>query len=127
MVWRHGSALGASQEGPGTWFARAAAIGAATLNPALGLKGGPLRPELTIDALGVSAIFLLSGLGLPLNELTSAAMNVKLNAFIQLLNLGAYPVLVKLGCMVLSRWRAAAAEQQRVAAPRPATASLNSH
>ena len=58
---------------------------------------------------GILAIFLLSGLGLPLNELTAAAMNLKLNGLIQLVNLAAYPVLVKLGCVALAKWKAASA------------------
>lgn len=69
-------------------------IALAWAEPRFGLKGGPLRPELTIDAFGVSAIFLLSGLGLPVSDLVSAAANWKLNIVIQTLNLGVTPFIV---------------------------------
>uniref|UniRef100_A0A8C7FRC0 Solute carrier family 10 member 7 n=1 Tax=Oncorhynchus kisutch TaxID=8019 RepID=A0A8C7FRC0_ONCKI len=41
-----------------------AAIVSAKLQPAVGLKGGPLRPEFTITYVAVSAIFFNSGLSL---------------------------------------------------------------
>ncbi|XP_069098721.1 sodium/bile acid cotransporter 7 isoform X4 [Pleurodeles waltl] len=39
-------------------------IGAAKLQPAIGEKGGPLMPEITITYIAVSAIFFNSGLSL---------------------------------------------------------------
>jgi len=68
-------------------------IGLAALNPALGARGGPLKPELTVDTLVVACIFLLSGLALPTNELKSAAANIKLNSAIQGFNLLLFPLL----------------------------------
>jgi sodium/bile acid cotransporter 7 len=61
----------------------AGAIAASAVNPALGLRGGPLKPELTVETLSVSLIFLLSGLSLPSSDLRGAATNVKLNALVQ--------------------------------------------
>ncbi|XP_019337061.1 sodium/bile acid cotransporter 7 isoform X3 [Alligator mississippiensis] len=40
------------------------AIAAAKLQPAVGAKGGPLKPEITITYIAVSAIFFNSGLSL---------------------------------------------------------------
>ncbi|TFJ82839.1 hypothetical protein NSK_005846 [Nannochloropsis salina CCMP1776] len=69
------------------------AIVLARYNPHFGRIGGPLAPEWTVNTVGVSVIFLLSGLSLKLQELTSAAKDFKLNAAIQAFNLGAGPLL----------------------------------
>ncbi|EWM21704.1 sodium bile acid cotransporter 7, partial [Nannochloropsis gaditana] len=69
------------------------AIVLARYNPHFGRIGGPLAPEWTVNTVGVSVIFLLSGLSLQLQELTSAAKDFKLNAAIQAFNLGAGPLL----------------------------------
>ena len=71
-----------------------AAIAAAGLNPAFGLRGGPLRPEITVEAFAVSLIFLLNGIALPSSELAAAAGNLKLNVFTQSLNLIVAPLLL---------------------------------
>ena len=60
-----------------------AAIGAAYLNPALGMRGGPLKVELVVDKVAVMLIFLLSGLSLQFSELKAAVTNTKLNGLIQ--------------------------------------------
>ncbi|XP_024063367.1 sodium/bile acid cotransporter 7 isoform X3 [Trachemys scripta elegans] len=39
-------------------------IAVAKLEPAIGVKGGPLKPEITITYIAVSAIFFNSGLSL---------------------------------------------------------------
>ncbi|XP_071609817.1 sodium/bile acid cotransporter 7 isoform X8 [Heliangelus exortis] len=39
-------------------------IAVARLEPAVGVKGGPLKPEITITYIAVSAIFFNSGLSL---------------------------------------------------------------
>lgn len=62
-------------------------------NPQIGRISGPLKPEFTINTIGVSLIFLLSGLSLKVQELASAAKDFKLNAAIQTFNLGAGPLL----------------------------------
>ncbi|XP_031444725.1 sodium/bile acid cotransporter 7 isoform X3 [Phasianus colchicus] len=48
------------------WFIAGIAlvIAAARLEPAVGVKGGPLKPEITITYIAVSAIFFNSGLSL---------------------------------------------------------------
>ncbi|XP_041723962.1 sodium/bile acid cotransporter 7 isoform X4 [Coregonus clupeaformis] len=48
-----------------------AVIVSAKLQPAFGVKGGPLRPEFTITYVAVSTIFFNSGLSLKTEELTS--------------------------------------------------------
>jgi hypothetical protein len=72
----------------------AAAISSAALYPSLGVHGGPLKPEVTVDAIGVALIFLLNGFSLPTSELTSAARDLKLNGLIQGFNLGVIPFAV---------------------------------
>uniref|UniRef100_A0AAZ3R0K1 Sodium/bile acid cotransporter n=1 Tax=Oncorhynchus tshawytscha TaxID=74940 RepID=A0AAZ3R0K1_ONCTS len=69
-----------------------AAIVSAKLQPAVGLKGGPLRPEFTITYVAVSAIFFNSGLSLKTEELTSALLHVKLHLFVQSFTLVFFPV-----------------------------------
>ena len=56
------------------------------------MKGGPLRPEVTLDRWGVALIFLISGLGLRTAELRAAATHWRLNALAQAYSLGAMPL-----------------------------------
>lgn len=51
--------------------------------PWVGMKGGPLKPELTIKYIAVSTIFFNSGLSLKTDELTTALKQVKVHLFIQ--------------------------------------------
>jgi sodium/bile acid cotransporter 7 len=71
-----------------------ATIAVAAACPSLGVRGGPIKPEVTIDAFAVSLIFLLNGLSLPSSELAAAAANIKLNGFTQFMNLAVAPLLV---------------------------------
>jgi hypothetical protein len=64
--------------------------------PDMGRDGGLLRPELFIGEYGAASIFLISGLGLALADLTSAASNGRLNALIQSVTFVAWPFLVGL-------------------------------
>ena len=76
-------------------LAMAVAVGLARLAPSLGAKGGPLRPEVTVDKLATSALFVLSGLALPLRDIRRAATTGwRLIAVVQLFSLGAMPLLV---------------------------------
>jgi hypothetical protein len=68
-------------------------VGFARAFPALGKNGGVLRPELFIGQFGVTLIFLLSGLSLELSDLAQAAGNFKLNALVQFVTFGAWPLL----------------------------------
>ncbi|CAM9317361.1 unnamed protein product, partial [Phaeothamnion confervicola] len=68
-----------------------AAIFIAALYPNLGLTGGPLRPELTVNLFGVAVIFLISGLSLRLSQLATAATNFKSNLFIQCFSYALFP------------------------------------
>ena len=72
------------------------AVSLARSYPELGRDGGLLRPELFIGEYGATSIFLLSGLGLKLADLTSAASNGRLNALIQSVTFAAWPFLVGL-------------------------------
>ncbi|XP_053559691.1 sodium/bile acid cotransporter 7 isoform X2 [Bombina bombina] len=75
---------------------------AAKLEPSVGEKGGPLKPEITITYIAVSAIFFNSGLSLKTEELTSALMHVKLHLFVQIFTLVFFPTAIWLFLQVLS-------------------------
>uniref|UniRef100_A0A8D0GN31 Sodium/bile acid cotransporter 7 n=1 Tax=Sphenodon punctatus TaxID=8508 RepID=A0A8D0GN31_SPHPU len=77
-------------------------ITVAKLEPAIGVKGGPLKPEITITYIAVSAIFFNSGLSLKTEELTSALMHVKLHLFVQIFTLAFFPTAIWLFLQVLS-------------------------
>ncbi|GAB5354708.1 hypothetical protein AAMO2058_000142400 [Amorphochlora amoebiformis] len=66
----------------------------AKLAPWVGVKGGPLKPEITVKYFGVGLIFLMSGLSLKTEELRKAAMNVKVHAVIQGFSLLFTPLMV---------------------------------
>ncbi|XP_075786112.1 sodium/bile acid cotransporter 7 isoform X7 [Pelodiscus sinensis] len=86
------------------WFILGIAlvIAVAKLEPAWGAKGGPLKPEITITYIAVSAIFFNSGLSLKTEELTSALMHVKLHLFVQIFTLVFFPTAIWLFLQVLS-------------------------
>ncbi|XP_021251136.1 sodium/bile acid cotransporter 7 isoform X2 [Numida meleagris] len=77
-------------------------IAAARLEPAVGVKGGPLKPEITITYIAVSAIFFNSGLSLKTEELTSALMHVRLHLFVQIFTLVFFPTAIWLFLQLLS-------------------------
>ncbi|KAM9142741.1 sodium/bile acid cotransporter 7 isoform 5-T5 [Pangshura tecta] len=77
-------------------------IAVARLAPAVGAKGGPLKPEITITYIAVSAIFFNSGLSLKTEELTSALMHVKLHLFVQIFTLAFFPTAIWLFLQALS-------------------------
>ncbi|XP_032620767.1 sodium/bile acid cotransporter 7 isoform X2 [Chelonoidis abingdonii] len=77
-------------------------IAVAKLEPAVGAKGGPLKPEITITYIAVSAIFFNSGLSLKTEELTSALMHVKLHLFVQIFTLVFFPTAIWLFLQALS-------------------------
>ncbi|XP_029458690.1 sodium/bile acid cotransporter 7 isoform X4 [Rhinatrema bivittatum] len=70
--------------------------------PAIGEKGGPLVPEITITYIAVSAIFFNSGLSLKTEELTRALMHVKLHLFVQTFTLVFFPSAIWLFLKLLS-------------------------
>lgn len=59
------------------------AIALAAAYPALGKKGGPLAPEVTVKYFVVSLIFFNSGISLRASELAAAVKNLKLYAVVQ--------------------------------------------
>uniref|UniRef100_A0AAY4C298 Sodium/bile acid cotransporter n=1 Tax=Denticeps clupeoides TaxID=299321 RepID=A0AAY4C298_9TELE len=66
----------------------------AKVEPRVGLKGGALRPEVTISYVAVSLIFFNSGLSLKTEELTSALLHVRLHVFVQSFTLIFFPFAV---------------------------------
>uniref|UniRef100_U3JSF6 Solute carrier family 10 member 7 n=1 Tax=Ficedula albicollis TaxID=59894 RepID=U3JSF6_FICAL len=74
----------------------------ARLEPGVGVKGGPLKPEITITYIAVSAIFFNSGLSLKTEELTSALMHVKLHLFVQIFTLVFFPTAIWVFLQMLS-------------------------
>lgn len=66
----------------------------AKVHPSFGVKGGPLKPEITISYIAVSLIFFNSGLSLKSEELTSALFHIRLHLFIQSFTLVFFPVSV---------------------------------
>ncbi|XP_015278412.1 PREDICTED: sodium/bile acid cotransporter 7 isoform X2 [Gekko japonicus] len=77
-------------------------ITVAKLEPAFGVKGGPLKPEISITYIAVSTIFFNSGLSLKTEELTSALMHVKLHLFVQIFTLVFFPTAIWLFLQLLS-------------------------
>ncbi|XP_008639566.1 PREDICTED: sodium/bile acid cotransporter 7 [Corvus brachyrhynchos] len=62
----------------------------------------PLKPEITITYIAVSAIFFNSGLSLKTEELTSALMHVKLHLFVQIFTLVFFPTAIWVFLQLLS-------------------------
>ncbi|XP_057610280.1 sodium/bile acid cotransporter 7 isoform X2 [Chionomys nivalis] len=78
------------------------AIGAAKLEPSVGVNGGPLKPEITVSYIAVATIFFNSGLSLKTEELTSALVHLKLHLFIQTFTLAFFPATIWLFLQLLS-------------------------
>lgn len=74
---------------------------AAKAQPSLGVRGGPLRPEVSVAYVAVSLIFFNSGLSLRTEELTSALLHVRLHLFVQSFTLVFFPLCVWLLLRVL--------------------------
>lgn len=55
----------------------------AKMYPQIGMKGGPLKPEITVKYIAVSTIFFNSGLSLKTEQLTAALKQIKVHIFIQ--------------------------------------------
>ncbi|XP_061664499.1 sodium/bile acid cotransporter 7 isoform X4 [Syngnathoides biaculeatus] len=78
------------------------AILSAKVQPELGVKGGPLRPEITVSYAAVSLIFFNSGLSLKTEELTGALLHVRLHLFVQTFTLVFFPLSVWLLVRILA-------------------------
>ncbi|XP_068164253.1 sodium/bile acid cotransporter 7 isoform X2 [Antennarius striatus] len=74
----------------------------AKLQPDVGVKGGPLKPEITIAYVAVSLIFFNSGLSLKTEELTSALLHFRLHLFVQSFTLVFFPLALWLLLRVLA-------------------------
>ena len=75
----------------------------AYLHPSLGIKGGPLRPEISVKLVGVFLIFLNSGLSIRTEEFAGAISNYRLHLLIQSYTLMLIPLLMNLASPVLLR------------------------
>ncbi|XP_056299398.1 sodium/bile acid cotransporter 7 isoform X2 [Pseudoliparis swirei] len=75
---------------------------AAKLEPRFGVRGGPLKPEVTVAYVAVSLIFFNSGLSLKTEELTSALLHVRLHLFVQSFTLVFFPLAIWLLLKVLA-------------------------
>lgn len=69
-------------------------IVSAKLQPSLGVKGGPLKPEVTVAYVAVSVIFFNSGLSLKTEELTNAVFHIRLHLLVQTFTLFFFPLAV---------------------------------
>eukprot|EP00053_Salpingoeca_punica_P012587 m.112787 g.112787 ORF g.112787 m.112787 type:complete len:411 (+) comp15987_c2_seq2:3376-4608(+) len=80
------------------WFmvAVVAVILFAYIAPGIGMKGGPLHPEITVKYIAVSLIFLSSGITLRTEDLKAAISNVQLHILIQGFSMGAIPAIMAL-------------------------------
>lgn len=76
------------------WFllGMGAAVALAWVFPAPGATGGSLHPEV-LNKLGVSLIFFLHGLGLPLRALAAGTLQWRLHLVVQLATFGLCPLL----------------------------------
>uniref|UniRef100_G3Q413 Sodium/bile acid cotransporter n=1 Tax=Gasterosteus aculeatus aculeatus TaxID=481459 RepID=G3Q413_GASAC len=74
----------------------------AKLQPSVGVRGGPLKPEISVAYVAVSLIFFNSGLSLKTEELTSALLHVRLHLFVQTFTLVFFPLAVWLLLKVLA-------------------------
>jgi len=76
-------------------------IAAAAIAPGLGCTGGPLHPELTVNKLGVSILFFLSGVMLKPSDLANAALDIRLNSLVGVAMYGVWPVVCTLLMLLL--------------------------
>lgn len=74
----------------------------AKVQPGFGVRGGPLKPEVTVAYVAVALIFFNSGLSLKTEELTSALLHVRLHLFVQSFTLVFFPVAIWLLLRVLA-------------------------
>eukprot|EP00966_Prymnesium_polylepis_P285132 6586701-Prymnesium_polylepis.4 len=72
----------------------AGAISLAAFVPTVGCKGGPLRPELTVNWGVMCLIFFIAGLRLRAHELAVTAMRLRAHLVIQSFNFGLFPLIV---------------------------------
>lgn len=79
-----------------------AAVSLAAVAPAVGRKGGILRPEITVSWGATCGIFLLSGLSLGTHQMKAAALQWREHAAIQTFNLVAIPLVTFCVCAVLA-------------------------
>ena len=71
--------------------------------PALGVKGGPFRPEFLVKKVGVAVIFFGSGLSLPTSSLGSALRKWRVATAVQLFHFIACPLIFSSAAKLLMR------------------------
>ena len=74
--------------------AMASVVALAWAMPWIGVRNGPMKPEILIDRGATNTLFILSGLALPLRDLGKAVGAIRLNLMVQGFSLGAMPLLM---------------------------------
>lgn len=72
----------------------ASVVALAWAMPWIGVRNGPMKPEILIDRGATNTLFILSGLALPLRDLGKAVGAIRLNLMVQGFSLGAMPLLM---------------------------------
>jgi sodium/bile acid cotransporter 7 len=85
------------------WFLCCVAmgIGVAWLEPEIGIKGGPLKPEVFVSQFAIMVIFFCSGITLETAKIQSTLVRYRLHAVVQLFSMVAIPLLLWLGLSLL--------------------------
>lgn len=87
----------------GFTFSLFAAVLAAALVPEIGMKGGPLKTEVTTQ-LAVALIFFIQGLSLPTRQIVHSSTKFRLHAYCQIAIFGAAPLLMLGFLAVFGQW-----------------------
>lgn len=87
------------------WFllGMLAAVVLAALFPTFGMSGGPLHADVVADV-GIFAVFLLHGLGLPAAQLRAGVVQWRVHLVVQAFTFGVFPLLWWLSDVSLGRW-----------------------
>ncbi|WP_426752242.1 bile acid:sodium symporter family protein [Myxococcus sp. Y35] len=87
------------------WFllGMLAAIVLAAVFPELGMAGGPMHADVVANV-GIFAVFLLHGLGLPAAQLRTGALQWRVHLVVQAFTFGVFPLLWWLSDALLGRW-----------------------
>ncbi|KAF4524430.1 hypothetical protein B566_EDAN013713 [Ephemera danica] len=103
MVYRNKSTIDIKQKLKENWLLPGILISIiiAQISPSIGVKGGLLRPEITVKYVCVAGIFFVSGLSLKSEQLFKAFKQYRLHTFIQGFTLFIFPLIVQIGVWFL--------------------------
>lgn len=87
------------------WFllGMLAAVVLAALFPEFGASGGPMHADVVADV-GIFAVFLLHGLGLPAAQLRAGVVTWRVHVVVQAFTFVVFPLLWWLGDVLVGRW-----------------------